>query len=304
MGWWGEGMGVIYNVSSISIASFYLNLDAIKVLLSVGSDITDMTSVRDTTDSLPLHWATSNYRRRIWMSVRSSTVEKEIQGLIKVIELLLEAHPQAINCQDIFGNTPLHHATRHPFRQHEQYTAVVELLCSKGADASLRNNKKETPIHTLLSRQSESKNVDPKAIGVLIANGASLMDIDEAGNSPLHRAAMEVNHADVITYLLHHGADPNLRNAAQDTPLHLAASTPCWSVPGGSLDENERLQDNVMAILSKAAGPTGVEMLNGERKTAREICQEKRKMRRDQEIENMRLWKYGRGGRRGRGNRR
>ena len=144
------------------------------------------------------------------------------------------------------------------------------------------NNKKETPLHTLLSDPFASSNIDVKAIDILIANGASLLDIGEAGNSPLHHAAMDVNHVDVISALLQRGADVNLRNAAQDTPLHLAGLS--LFRRSASLDERERLQDNVMAILSKAAGPTGVEMLNGEGKTAQQVCQEQRKIRRDEEM--------------------
>ncbi|CAG7562026.1 unnamed protein product [Fusarium equiseti] len=265
MGWWPQLKDDFSNVSSLSIASLYLNFDAIEVLLSAGVDITDMSSVQDSTGSLPLHWVTLNYRTRSWTNFSSTLVEQKTQELIRVIELLLEKHPQAINCQDFHGNTPLHHATRHPMRKNKNYTTVIELLCSKGADASLRNKKKKTPLHTLLSRPSSSTNVDTEAIDILVTNGASVTDIDEAGNSPLHLAARGVNHADVITFLLHRGADANLRNAAQDTPLHLAASntfhsdschsSPCCPDP---IDEMERLQDNVMTILSKAAGPAGL----------------------------------------------
>ena len=302
LGWWPGEMDDITNVSSISIASFYLNFDAIKVLLSVGVNITDMASVRDSTGSLPLHWATRNYQ------TRSSRGFPSTEDMTRVIELLLENHPQAINHQDVFGNTPLHHATRHPLRKHKHYTAVIKLLCSKGADATLRNKKKKTPLHTLLSRLATSTNVDTEAIDILIANGASVTDVDEARNSPLHLAARDVNHADVICSLLQHGADASLKNTVQDTPLHLAATSPfihnsfyTGSSRSDTIDEREKLQDSVMAILSKAAGPTGLDMLNGEGRTPREIRQEKWKIEREEEIKRQHILKYGRGGRYARG---
>ncbi|KAJ4138763.1 hypothetical protein NW768_002635 [Fusarium equiseti] len=81
LGWRYEDKDNISNVSSISIASFYLNLDAIKVLLSVGVDITDMASVRDSRGSLPLHWATLNYRTLSWTKFPSLMVEQKTQEL-------------------------------------------------------------------------------------------------------------------------------------------------------------------------------------------------------------------------------
>lgn len=302
LGWWPWEMDDISNVSSISIASFYLNLDAIKVILGAGVNITDMASVQDSTGSLPLHWATRNYQ------TGSSRSFPSTEDMTRVIELLLENHPQAINHQDVFGNTPLHHATRHPLRKHKHYTAVIKLLCSKGADATLRNKKKKTPLHTLLSRLATSTNVDTEAIDILIANGASVTDVDEAGNSPLHLAARDVNHADVICSLLQHGADATLKNTVQDTPLHLAATSPfihnsfyTGSSRSDTIDEREKLQDSVMAILSKAAGPTGLDMLNGEGRTPRQIRQEKWKIEREEEIKRQHILKYGRGGRYARG---
>ncbi|KAI1061335.1 hypothetical protein LB507_011255 [Fusarium sp. FIESC RH6] len=289
MGWTDEEMDYISNVASISIASFHLNLDTIKVLFGAGVNITDTVSVRDSTDNLPLHWATRSHRRRGWMNVPSSVVEQETERLIRVIKLLSKAHPEAVNSQDMDGNTPFHIATQHPLRQHKHYTAVFELLCTRGAAASIRNNKKETPLHTLLSDPFASSTVDVKAIDILIANGASVLDTDEAGNSPLHHAAMDVNHADVISALLQRSADVNLRNAAQDTPLHLAGLSPFRR--SASLDERERLQDNVMATLSKAAGPGGIEMLNGEGKTAQQVCQEQRKIRREEEVARLAIEK-------------
>lgn len=44
---------------------------------------------------------------------------------------------------------------------------------------------------------------------------------DEDGDTPLHNAARG-NHADVVTLLLSHGADPTLRNRSGNTPAQEA----------------------------------------------------------------------------------
>ena len=45
--------------------------------------------------------------------------------------------------------------------------------------------------------------------------------VDSDGNTVLHLAA-QMNDADLVTYFLFKGADPQLKNLASDTPLHLA----------------------------------------------------------------------------------
>ena len=48
-------------------------------------------------------------------------------------------------------------------------------------------------------------------------------DVDRAGRSPLHYAALEGRAADVAAYLHEHGEDVNLADKAGFTPLHFAA---------------------------------------------------------------------------------
>jgi ankyrin repeat protein len=47
--------------------------------------------------------------------------------------------------------------------------------------------------------------------------------VDRAGRSPLHYAALEGRAADVAAYLQEHGDDVNLADKAAFTPLHFAA---------------------------------------------------------------------------------
>lgn len=54
------------------------------------------------------------------------------------------------------------------------------------------------------------------------ARGASVMAVDEAGNTPLHVAAMGAR-VDILRQLVDQGADVQAINDAFETPLHVAA---------------------------------------------------------------------------------
>jgi ankyrin repeat protein len=66
------------------------------------------------------------------------------------------------------------------------------------------------------------KNNDLDKVKVLIEKDASLFNIkDEAGNTPLHHAAM-IGSVEMTDYLLSKGADVNAQNTQLNTPLHEA----------------------------------------------------------------------------------
>ena len=76
-------------------------------------------------------------------------------------------------------------------------------------------------IHELGVLKAYKKNL-PNAISVL--NEHNITDInkkDENGSPPLHLAA-ENGHTDVVKALIAAGADVNVRNLSEDTPLHKA----------------------------------------------------------------------------------
>jgi ankyrin repeat protein len=57
---------------------------------------------------------------------------------------------------------------------------------------------------------------------LLLEHGADPNIRDASGETPLHWA-VGAGHADVEELLLEHGADPNAQDAAGNTPLHVAA---------------------------------------------------------------------------------
>ncbi|KAH6980197.1 ankyrin repeat-containing domain protein [Fusarium venenatum] len=290
----GRRLGLDYepvsDMTAISFAMFHANVNVIQTLFDCrgsGVDIRDMVSSRDSSGSHPLHWVNRSYMsfaQKPYMLEAEQT--QMIEDIIKIMNILLDIDPSAINMQDSLGNTALHYATQHPARDYKQYNAILELLCSKGADASIRNNRKETPLHTILGHAFTADKADIQAMGILCDHGASVMDTDENGNSPLHLALAEMSPADVVSFLLEQGADPNLMNMKHNTPLHLAISYPYHG------QESRKKQDDIIGMVSKVAGNAGVKILqNGDGKTAQQLLLEQKKLREEDDIQWLELRK-------------
>jgi ankyrin repeat protein len=176
-----------------------------------------------------------------------------------------------VNIQDIEGNTALHYAAGCFSGNGEVFVPVFETLCDKGADASIRNDQGETPLHIMLATADGT--INKQTISLLLAHGAKINDIDNAGNTPLHITARRLDHQDVIAFLIEQGADVTLRNLGKDTPVHIAASG-LVLIPG--LAEKVGIQDGVLATLTNAGGDGLMDLANAERKTPWEICQAQR----------------------------
>jgi ankyrin repeat protein len=182
--------GYIDEVTAIFIACVYGNFNPIEILLDYrGHEIyaADMILSRDSRGSLPLRWAALN-RSQFQISPQD-----RVQNATRVIDFLLDIDPMIINVQDNEGNTPLHYAARNFGQRNKQYTTILKLLCKRGAGASIRNNKSETPLHTFFFRSSNYKPNDIDAIATLLAYGAKVIDADDNGNTPLHLVASNLN---------------------------------------------------------------------------------------------------------------
>ncbi|KIL90165.1 hypothetical protein FAVG1_06904 [Fusarium avenaceum] len=133
---------------------------------------------------------------------------------IKAVETLIDCRG-AVTAANSFG------------RNSKLCTPIFELLCKRGGDASIRNNKGQTPLHTLFDTCITNVPIDPAAISVLLANGARVTD-PVAGSTLLHIAAGNLWFVDAVSCLLDHGADPTAKDLSQATALHRAASGRLW----------------------------------------------------------------------------
>ncbi|CVL08572.1 related to ankyrin [Fusarium proliferatum] len=258
---------IVDNVTAIHMASFRGNYPALKTLLAHRGDAISalqMVSSCDSRGSTPLHWATRN-------NLFNPNPHESAQNIKATIDLILGMCPGIVNIQDIEGNTALHYASRYLEGNGEVFMPIFETICDKGGDASIRNNRGETPLHNVLASAEET--VDQQIISLLLAHGAKISDIDYDGNTPLHIAARRLDNHGVIAFLTKQGADTAIRNSKNETPVHIAAA---GDVSTSSLAEKVEMQNRVLAILTSAGGVGLLDSPDAKGKTPREICKEQR----------------------------
>ena len=94
----------------------------------------------------------------------------------------------------------------------------VQAAIKAGANVNARDEAGWTPL-----QRAAFKNPNPKVITILLKAGADVNARDEDGLTPLHLAAVANSNTEVITALLEAGADVNSRAEYGSTPLHWAA---------------------------------------------------------------------------------
>ncbi|KLO96708.1 ankyrin [Fusarium fujikuroi] len=279
-----------FEVNALYVACTHANFEAVKSLIDCRGAEVEMLDViwqRDTLGSLPLHWVNQTCLPKESFGYSKEAVYDKARSITDIIELLLDLDPTIINVSDKDGNTPLHYATRSPSRYDKMYTPIIQLLCARGADASIQNTESQTPLHTLFRLEDgdeyrdyicKKSSVDPVTVLTLLAHGASPADIDMAGDTPLHIAAANLEWADVVSLLLVHGADPALPNLKGQTALHRAAG---GTYLGRNKDyqapERIRAQEDVFSRLVKAGGVELMDLTDAEGMKPGEISNRTRK---------------------------
>lgn len=163
---------------------------------------------------------------------------------------------------DSLGQTPLHHV---------QTTSAASWLLASGADISVVDKKGETPLHKASSASREdlvaffleaNSPVDhqnnsgwtplmqARSVSIsraLLERGANIHATSEQGVTVLHHAVDE-SQVELVSLLLANGADIHARAqqvrrsydsdsvVMQNTPLHVAVSSPAGTISGGTLE--------------------------------------------------------------------
>jgi ankyrin repeat protein len=86
-----------------------------------------------------------------------------------------------------------------------EQTAAAQLLLNAGADPSVNNNLKRTPLHYAAAKGNL------KLVKILVESGSNIFALDARGSTPLHEAAA-AKHRDVYEFLLQKGASDSTRN--------------------------------------------------------------------------------------------
>ncbi|RBQ75507.1 hypothetical protein FVER14953_13771 [Fusarium verticillioides] len=258
---------IIYNVTATHMAAFRGNFVALETLVAHQGDAMstlEMASYCDSRGATPLHWATRN-------NLYNPNLHETAHNVRRTIDLILKKVRAVVNMKDIEGNTALHYAASYFGGNGEVFVPVFETLCDKGADASIRNNQGETPLHNMLATADGT--FSEQIISLMLAHGTKINDINNAGNTPLHIAARRLDDHDVIAFLVKQGADTTIGNSNNDTPAHIAASGHV-SILG--LAEKVEIQDVALATLTNAGAVGLMGLANAEEKTPRQICKAQR----------------------------
>lgn len=203
-------------VTPLHIGSLYVNSEGIQILLDhrgCGIDIADMVSCRDSSESLPLHWAAGSFNdpeNEFWAR------DDMVSHATNTIKLLLNANANTINAQDKRGFTALHLACYGKAVSGSEHSgvarAIVKLLFEHGADTGLRNEKGQTPLHLVTN--------DTVLTELFLENGAGLDVTNATGNTVFHFAASNLRYIETVRYLISQGANINAKNCKSNTPLH------------------------------------------------------------------------------------
>ena len=160
---------------------------------------------------------------------------------LEMVKLLLafKANPALM---DIQGNTPLHKAVAQLYAPE-----IVETLIQAGAPVNAQNSKGDTPLiicarteHYEYARPLIEANAEifkmnqagENALKIALRKGYTAVDnivlpsnvnqSDDNSNSVLMTAVSLKASPDVLKLILSKGADPNAKNKAQDTALHIS----------------------------------------------------------------------------------
>lgn len=172
-------------------------IDAVQFLLKHDADV----NARRSSDlSTSLHLAANN-------------------GELRVTQLLLN-HAAVVDSRNNKGQTPLHLVARLEMSLNESdRPGVVRLLIAHGADVNARDITHATPLHYASCRGRL------EVARVLLDHGAKAND-QGATQTPLHLLLESNNNSHdvliLVELLLKFGADANLQDGNDQTPLHIA----------------------------------------------------------------------------------
>jgi len=120
----------------------------------------------------------------------------------------LEKHSKYLDIRDHIGASPLHYASS------KGYFRIIRLIAQVVGQQGNRATSIWAWIHVAVNENKTKK---------VIFDTAELNARDEEGDTPLHWAVQK-DQPGICSVLLTLGADPNILNNSQQSPLHMAVS--------------------------------------------------------------------------------
>lgn len=130
-----------------------------------------------------------------------------------------------VNATDAHGNTPLKYASAEPWPE------VLRLLIAYGASTTIADENGFTPMHCATGHGFYDEAIEMVETLLLAGADVNARSI-HLGFVPLHEAST----AQMVDWLLAHGADPTIRNTAGQTPEEYLRADGC-------IEEADRLSD-------------------------------------------------------------
>ncbi|KAH9527412.1 Palmitoyltransferase zdhhc13 [Dermatophagoides farinae] len=175
------------NVTLLHWSAINNRLDLVNYFISKGAIV---DAIGGDLQSTALHWATR-------------------QGHLPMVVLLMQ-HRADPSLLDGDGYNALHLAAQFG------HTSIVAYFIAKGQDIDAPDTNGMT---ALMWSSFRNNSIDPTQL--LITLGANLSLTDRNRNTALHRAVLARNPI-AVSLLLKHGANPNLKNIAGDTPIEMS----------------------------------------------------------------------------------
>lgn len=154
-----------------------------------------------------------------WVILQNST------SACRCAKYLLQ-HGAAINeCSADEDDTPLHVVARNGLPEH------TELYLRYGATADKQNNEGITPLIAACSQRQELQDLPRyfKVCQILLGAGADVHTTDQDKHSPLHMACKNAN-PDVVDLLLANGASVNDMDYGGEAPMHNILKVVCYKI--------------------------------------------------------------------------
>ncbi|KAJ5959874.1 uncharacterized protein N7479_007024 [Penicillium vulpinum] len=276
-----------YDVTTLHLASFFYNPEAVKLLLSDQSSKNnanpELASSCDSDGRLPLHWAASGPG-----GFNCRLMEKQLK-ITETLRLLLDHDSTSINLVDNTGSTPLHYAAiSHAMCGCSQHAELaIRTLLEYRADPGIPDGSGRTILHLLGYHSHQGDPVETTLLDLILSHSADINHAENNGKTALHIFAQNLRQVSAAKFLIEHGADFRARNTVRETPFHTAARGFLSDYVRRDGRDKEvttankiRLQDEMMRALKEAAGEDTAMLMsqpNVEGKTPQDLLEETRR---------------------------